>query len=254
MTDIHNKSFFGQKVGMILSSRSKTDPFIFFKFLKKKANNEWEKPSKGEGKTIKISIEEMITILNVLHRKLLKWNGFHSFKEEKTAISLNWDEKDELLWIRVDEYAKSLKFPQTEFLKLLIEHLIKEKISYATSGNITLNEKKSSDNNSEDFSEFFESESFFENISDSNNNENKKATIEQYTNNGNNNKRKNTPKQIIKARVKKVTDKAILLIFANGKEVWFPKSTIYCDFDPKLNTHEQEFLVENWILEKNLII
>lgn len=254
MADIHNKSFFGQKVGMILSSRSKTDPFIFLKFLKKKANNEWEKPSKGEGKTIKISIEEMITIISVLYRKLPKWSGFHSFKQGKTSINVNWDEKDELLWIRVDEYAKSLRFPQTEFLKLLIEHLIKEKISFATSGNKTLNKKESSDKNSEDYHESFESQSFFENINDLNNNENKKATVEQYTINGNNDKKKNTPKQIIKARVKKVTDKAVLLIFANGKEVWLPKSTIYCDFDPKLNTHEQEFLIENWILEKNLIV
>lgn len=254
MTDIHNKSFFGQKVGMILSSRSKTDPFIFLKFLKKKANNEWEKPSKGEGKTIKISIEEMITILSVLYRKLPKWSGFHSFKEEKTSINMNWDEKNELLWIRVDEYAKSLKFPQTEFLKLLIEHLIIEKISFATSGNTTFNKKESSAKNSENYLESFESESFFENINNFSNIKDKKDIIERYTNNVQNSKIKNNSKQIIKARIKKLTDKAVLLIFGNGSEVWFPKSTIHCEFDPKQNSYQQEFLLDSWILEKNHIL
>jgi len=254
MTDIHNKSFFGQKVGMILSSRSKTDPFIFLKFLKKKANNEWEKPSKGEGKTIKISIEEMITIISVIYKKLPKWSGFHSFKEDKTSISLNWDERDELLWIRVDEYAKSLRFPQTEFLKLLIEHLIKEKISFATSGNTTYKKKESSAKNSEVFLESFESESFFENINDYSNTEDKKNIIEQYTKNSQNDKIKNNSKQVIKARIKKSTDKAILLIFGNGSEVWIPKSKIHCEFDPKQNSYQQEFFIESWILEKKNIL
>ncbi len=134
MVNAHSKSFFGQKVGMIISSSSETDPFIFLKFLKKKANNEWEKPSKGEGKTIKISIEEMITLLDVLNTRIPKWNSFHSFKNNKTSINVNWGEKEEVFWIRADEYAKSLRYLQTKFIQLLLDHLLKEKIVHATSG------------------------------------------------------------------------------------------------------------------------
>lgn len=256
MTNIHNKSFFGQKVGLILSSRSKTDPFIFLKFLKKKASNVWEKPSKGEGKTIKISIEEMITTLYVLYGKLHTWSGFHSFKDEKTSISLGWDEKKEIFWIRVDEYAKSLKFPQTEFFKLLLEHLIKEKVIFATSGNNSLNKKDLNKNNSNDLIDYFESDSFFENLDDFNgiNKDEKFSSINSKKSISDN--KKSSPKQTIKARLKNSTDKALLLIFGNGKEVWFPKSTINNleKIDLYQNSSQQRFLIDAWILQKNDLV
>lgn len=124
MVNAHSKSFFGQKVGIILLSSSETDPFIFLKFFKKKANNEWEKPSKGEGKTVKISIEEMVTLLDV---------------------------------------------------------------------------KNSDDSGTE-----------------------------------------------VRAKIKRSTDKAVLLAFKNGSEAWFPKSSICSDFGDS-----QTFLIKKWILVKN---
>ena len=51
---------------MIVQSSSQKDPYIFFKLLKKNDNGAWEKLSKGEGKTIKFSLEELVLILQVL--------------------------------------------------------------------------------------------------------------------------------------------------------------------------------------------
>jgi hypothetical protein len=101
MTDTHSQSFFGQATGLTINSSSKNDPFIFIKCIKKKENGDWEKLSSGEGKTIKISLEEMIMILKVLRRKIESWSGFHSYKENKTQISFNWEGNGgNKLWIR----------------------------------------------------------------------------------------------------------------------------------------------------------
>ncbi len=86
MTDKHNYSFFGQKVGVIVQSPSKTEPFIFFRLIKAKNDGLWEKPSKGEGKTIKFSLGEIACILRVLTNKTNTWSSFHSYKDVKTQI------------------------------------------------------------------------------------------------------------------------------------------------------------------------
>ena len=64
MTDSHSYSFFGQNTGMILRSYSKQESIIFLHFFKQKANGAWEKPSEKEGKLIKLSLEEMVLILD----------------------------------------------------------------------------------------------------------------------------------------------------------------------------------------------
>jgi len=61
------------------------------------------------------------------------------------------------------------------------------------------------------------------------------------------------PAKLIKARVKRTTGKAVLLCFADGKEVWFPKSTIHNEFDPSQNSYQQEIHIDGWILEKHSI-
>ena len=58
MSDTHSYSFFGQKVGLIIQSSSNSEPFIFFRFIKSKGDGSWEKPSSGEGRGIKFSLEE----------------------------------------------------------------------------------------------------------------------------------------------------------------------------------------------------
>ena len=54
MVDNHSYSFFGQKVGLIIQSASKTEPFIFFRLIKSKNDGSWERPSSGEGNVIKL--------------------------------------------------------------------------------------------------------------------------------------------------------------------------------------------------------
>lgn len=258
MTDIHNKSFFGQKVGMIVSSNSQTDPFIFLKFLKKKANNNWEKPSQGEGKSVKMSLEEMIIILNVLSRKMSSWKSVHSFNNDKTPISVNWNGDNNDLWINVGDYGKNLKFSQVQFLKLLIEHMLNEKIEFATSGTQSRNtDSKSDDIFPQEKNEFFESDSYFEEEEEKEeeegvryfNNTEKPIITESIPSKNNSDKGKS--RQMVKVRVKRATEKAILLCFSNGKEVWFPKSTVHSEFDTSQNSFQQNILVDSWILEKN---
>ncbi|MFX1355475.1 MAG: hypothetical protein ACFFGP_16090, partial [Promethearchaeota archaeon] len=65
MVETHRKIFFGQNVAMSIQSSSWYDPFIFLTFFKKKPDNIWEKPSAGEGKVLKFSLEEMVMILKV---------------------------------------------------------------------------------------------------------------------------------------------------------------------------------------------
>ncbi len=69
MVNKHSQSFFGQSTGLTLLSSSKTEQIIFIKCIKKKPDGSWEKPSLGEGKTIKCSLDEMVMILEVLRKK-----------------------------------------------------------------------------------------------------------------------------------------------------------------------------------------
>ena len=143
MTDNHSQSFFGQATGIIINSPSKTDPFIFLRCIKKKPDGIWEKPSLGEGKTIRCSLEEIVMILQVLEGKTPSWSGYHKYKEKNTQISVNWEGNgQDKLWIRVGDYAKMFGFSQIEILRLLLNHILDEKIKFATGSN------KSSTNNS----------------------------------------------------------------------------------------------------------
>jgi len=103
MADSHNYSFFGQKTGLILQSSSKHDPYIFFRVIKKKDNETWEKFSSGEGKNVKFSLEEMILILQVLNKEVTMWSSYHMYRENNTKISFQWKKEEEKqpLWINI---------------------------------------------------------------------------------------------------------------------------------------------------------
>lgn len=201
---------------------------MFLQFIKKKGDGTWEKLSSGEGKKIKCNLEEMIMILHVLENKQKSWSTVHQFKEEKTPISVNWD-GDTKLWFKVGDYPKMLTFTQIELLKRLLEHILQEKIEYATSGNNT----KKSDvhlNSSEN------------KISEAR--EPSLSVIEEIDLGDN----------IVKITgcIKGETPKALLITIDNGSETWFPKSVIKSPFDGEDST-EQSFLVDSWFLEKNKI-
>ncbi len=216
----HNYSFFGQTNSMLIQSSSKYDPYLFIKCLKKKSDGSWEKPSKGEGKTIKLSLEEMVMILEVLNKNIPKWSGFHSFKDQQTQISVNWeDTSNQKLWIRIGGYAKYFTFSQIEIFRRLINHILDEKIEFATAINKGSAFKVKG----------MESR---ETPSETRQNSNNATEIE--------------------AIIKNETEKAILVQLITGKEMWIPKSGIKSNYTSQ-ETETQKLLVDSWILEKSEI-
>ena len=237
MVDNHSYSFFGQKVGLIIQSSSKNEPYIFFRLIKSKSDGSWEKPSVGEGKLIKFSLEEMVWIIRVLDKETNSWSSYHTFKDSKTQISFKWENGEyNKLWIHIGKYSKVLEYAQIKILELLMKHLLKEKIEYATTPNIS---KKSN-------SEFMSSTIVQEEIITSQENV--------YNNkNYNENKSNSSNVQCVNGIIKSETNKALLIQFNNGTEIWIPKSRIHSSFDKNKNEN-QKFMIDNWILEKNKVV
>ncbi|GAG36178.1 unnamed protein product, partial [marine sediment metagenome] len=149
MVEKHSQSFFGQSTGLTLLSSSKSDPFIFLKCIKKKSDGSWEKPSLGEGKTIKCNLDEIVMILEVFKRTSDSWSSYHNFNDVKTQISFKWEnENKKKLLIYIGNYSKMLNFAQIEIFRLLLEHILQEKIEFATIVNI--NPRKAGNNNPKD--------------------------------------------------------------------------------------------------------
>ena len=237
MVDNHSYSFFGQKVGLIIQSATKNEPYIFFRLIKCKNDGSWEKPSTGEGKIIKFSLEEMVWILRVLDKGVNSWSSYHTFKNNKTQISFKWEDgKKDKLWIHIGSYSKVLEYAQLAILEMLLKHILKEKIEFATISNTS---KKSK---SDVLSNIIVQEEI---IKDSYNNGNDKS-------NKKDNRDPNKKKKVA-GSIKGETDKALLIQFDNGSEVWVPKSTIHSDFHNKKNLI-QKFTIDSWILKKNKIV
>lgn len=244
MVDSHSKSFFGQNTGMIVSSSSSSDPFIFIHCIKKKPDGIWEKISTNEGKTIKISLEEIVMILRVLNRQTLNWQSHHIYKDKNTSLSFNWEDEDaNILWINIGIYSKMLNLAQTEILRLLLIHLLKEKIVYSTIPKRTSNENKVIKLKQEDHCNMNKIEEI--------NEESDCYKIDLFSDivlQGDILKDLSNVDGIILGE----TEKAIL-IELNNKEVWVPKSTINNHYLPRKNL-SQKFLINNWFLKKNKLI
>jgi len=56
----------------------------------------------------------------------------------------------------------------------------------------------------------------------------------------------------VEGRITGETEKALLIIFDDGRENWFPKSAIKSRYNNRLNT-KQTFLIDKWILDKNKV-
>ncbi|MHA1855068.1 MAG: hypothetical protein ACTSYY_03410 [Promethearchaeota archaeon] len=129
----HNYSFFGQKTGMLLDSAEINQPCLFLRFLKKKQDGSWEKPTQGEGKNIKLNLLEMIAILRIFRTQNSKWSTVHKFGEETTSITV--ENKNNIISFMISGYAKQFKFPESELFIDLVEHIYREKIINATVSN-----------------------------------------------------------------------------------------------------------------------
>ncbi|TFG13556.1 MAG: hypothetical protein EU535_04785 [Promethearchaeota archaeon] len=240
MADKHSQSFFGQSTGFTIQSSSKNEPFIFLKFIKKKKDDTWEKFSQGEGKTIKISLEEMIMIFQVLKHKINSWNSYHTYKEDNTPISFSWESnKENILWINIGTYSKMLGFAQIEIFRLFLKHLIKEKIKFATLLNssqkqdINPGEKQESSITNDDKNDLILNPNIMTNSKKVNDT--------------------NDDQIIIDGFIKTETEKALLIVFNSGQEAWFPKSAIHSQYKREIGI-EQKFLTSKWIIEKNKIL
>jgi hypothetical protein len=250
--DKHNLTLFGQKTGLILNSRSKSDAFLFFTFIKKKNETDWEKPSTGEGKSIKISLEELAMILRVLNKTAKAWKGFHSYEGTKTSIEVSWTGDDEVQ-IKVDQYSKQIKAGQLDVLKLLFNHLLKEKVEFSTEFKASsngFNGPNGTRNGSKDTegAEKMSTEPEKPIVAP------KKNVPTQPP------KKSSSPKKVsgsakepditeVSGVIEKTAEKAIQVRFESGEEKWFPKSKIHSDYDE--NSQEpQMFQVESWLLKK----
>ncbi|GAG59707.1 unnamed protein product [marine sediment metagenome] len=234
MVEKHSQSFFGQSTGLTLLSSSKSDPFIFLKCIKKKSDGSWEKPSLGEGKTIKCNLDEIVMILEVFKRTSDSWSSYHNFNDVKTQISFKWEnENKKKLLIYIGNYSKMLNFAQIEIFRLLLEHILQEKIEFATIVNI--NPRKAGNNNPKDNGQ---------------RNHVKNAT-ELYIVQESVELNENEVSQI-KGVIEGETEKALLIQFNSDKEIWIPKSVIRNDYNSS-NDISQNFMIDNWILKKNNI-
>lgn len=242
MVDKHNKSFFGQKNAIIIDSPSKNTSYIFLTCIKKKENGSWEKISKNEGKKVKCELEDMVMMLEVLSQKSDAWTTVHTFKEEKTTISLKWDkEKNNTLWVNIGNCNKKLNRANVEILRLLLKHIIKEKIEFATiPKNLkTYENKKANNNNKQIPIKPIKTEEFFE---DEKNND--LFVVEQV----------DAEKEVsnVKAIITAETQKALLLLYNGAEEVWTPKSIILSKYGAQ-EKGTQTFTIESWFLKKNNI-
>ena len=240
MADFHIKTFYGQKKSVRVSSPSKQVPYIFLSCINRKNDGSWEKPSEGEGKTVRLSIEEIICILEVLYRRSANWRGYHVFKDRKTEIYVGWeDESRQVLRVKIGEYIKKLVFPNLNFLTLLLDHILNEKIEFATSGTFETKtmEKVEIDEEAEFglFSEHITARDGLH-IVETTEFSTSRSTVE------------------INAKIKVESPKAILITLNSGEEFWIPKSTIHSDYDVSEKNKLQKLIVDKWIIEKHKIL
>ncbi len=238
MVDKHSQSFFGKSSGLTIQSSSRNEPFIFFKCIKKKGDGIWEKPSKGEGKTIKCSLDEMVMISEVLHKRLENWSTYHNFNDTKTQISFKWEnERKERLYINIGSYSKMLTFSQIEILKLLFNHMLSEKIEFATTSNFSEGRKGKqkviTGTQTKDTSEQGSISPVH-------------AVIE-------NTEVSEKPSCQVEGAIKNETQKALLITFQNDRECWIPKSAVRSSYVSG-QEKQQSFVIDTWLLEKNNLL
>jgi hypothetical protein len=236
MVDSHIKTFFGRKTSLIIFSHSKKEPHVFLSCINRNDDGEWQQVSKGEGKTVKISIEEMICILEVLNKKSAIWRGYHVFKEQRSEIQVGWlDESREVLLVQLGSYKKKLRFPNVDFLKFLMEHLLIEKIEFATSSPAKSRGKGKSTVVAEDYSLFTENITSRDGL--------KVVETTEY------------PTSInvieVNAKIKAESPKALLISIDTDQELWVPKSTIHSTYNVKNKEGYQKMIIDEWIVERN---
>src|SRR4030042_4648046 len=127
----HRYSFFGQKTALVLQSGNWTAPCIFLTFIKKRDNGTWERLA--EGKTVKLSLPEIIAVRDVAAGEHPEWKTYHKSNGNGTSIAarLEKNKADSTLLLAVGDYLKPVNYPETTVFKELLDHVLKEKITHA---------------------------------------------------------------------------------------------------------------------------
>lgn len=256
----HELPLWGSRTAMIISTTSTiSDPFLFIRCLRKGENGQWERPSQGEGKNIKLSLGEMISVLAVAEKHLPNWSTVHKYRDQNntehtTVIGFQWGESNEsnTLWIAIADYRKAVMFPETDILARLLRHIITEKIEFGT---IPV---RTQGNGDPDVPTFIQEEPSdpYQGVSN--------AELEDREQQSAETPQRQAPKKstrsrsdsderettTIRARIVMERAKALLLGLTDSTEKWFPKSTIESEYDTT-NPGFQDFEIQNWVLIKN---
>ena len=239
MADFHTKTFYGQKTSITITSPAKLVPYIFLSCINRRDDGSWEQTAKGEGKTVKLSIEEIICILEVFKKRSANWRGYHVFKDRQTEIYVGWeDESRQIIRIKIGDYTKKLRFPNLNFMTLILEHILNEKIEFATSGTFETKSKQEKIDEEREYGLFSEHITARDGLQVVETTEYGVSvdTIE------------------VEAKIKVESPKALLVTLNSGEEFWIPKSTIHSNYDINSKNRYQNLIVDKWIIEKNKII
>jgi hypothetical protein len=230
MTNRHSKIFFGRKASLILTSSSKRHPYIILSCIYRKDDGTWEEIDNDEGRSVKLTIEEIICILEVLKKKIVNWSGYHIFKEKRAEIYVGWeDESRQVLVMKIDGYHKKLQFPNLNLLIQLLEHILSEKIEFGTD----LDEKKTLEEYGI-FSEYITTKDGLQVVETTRYDPSLDAVQ-------------------VKAIIRVESPKALLIMLDSGEEFWIPKSTIHSNYDISNNKGSQKLVVDRWIIDKNKV-
>ena len=171
-----------------------------------------------------------------MYRKSANWRGYHVFKDRKTEIYAGWEDESRLvLLIKIGGYMKKIRFPNLNFLTLLLEHLLSEKIEFATSGTLESKTKRK-----QEVDEVAEYGVFAEHIT-ARDGLHIVETTEYDT---------SIDTLEIKAKIKVESTKALLITLESGEEYWIPKSTLHSVYDVNNKEFLQKLVVDKWIIEK----
>ena len=130
---------------------------------------------------------------------------------------------------------KKLSFPNLNFFQLLLDHLLLEKIEFATTGEYTKSkERKAQEKDYSVFSEQLKAKDGLHVVETTEYD----VTIDFMT---------------ITAKIMVESPKALLISLDTGHELWVPKSTIHSEYNTKDKQNFQEFKIDQWIIEKNLV-
>ncbi len=119
---------------MIFQSGNWDEPWMFLTFIKKRDNGPWEKLA--EGKTIKLSLLEIVALRDVVAGNRPEWKTFHKGNGTGTPISARLESGKEstTVLISAGDYLRPINYPETVILQALLDHMFAEKITNATGG------------------------------------------------------------------------------------------------------------------------